>query len=214
MTDVALFPIPGAVSFPGVPRDLHVFEPRYRAMVKYCLEHELSMGVCHTRKVIHAKQVDQTREEVLHSNQATYQPEQVLSAGPVELLQELEDGRLLIRVRPDRRLKLASEKQTLPFSIWQCEHLPDQPVVGEQRELLALAKAKILQRLMVLSHDFPELKAVLSGDYWKRMPAEEFSFAVTGMISMPGDMAQALLEETAPQQRLDSILEMINGVRV
>ena len=86
--------------------------------------------------------------------------------------------------------------------------------MGEQRELLALAKAKILQRLMVLSHDFPEVKAVLSGDYWKRMPAEEFSFAVTGMISMPGDMAQALLEETAPQQRLDSILEMISGVRV
>ncbi|MEJ2533577.1 MAG: LON peptidase substrate-binding domain-containing protein, partial [Halioglobus sp.] len=94
MTDVALFPIPGAVSFPGVPRALHVFEPRYRQMVRYCVERELPVGVCHTRKVIRANKPGQTREEALSKNQSTYQPEQVLSAGPVEVLQELEDGRL------------------------------------------------------------------------------------------------------------------------
>jgi len=31
---VALFPLPNAVLFPGVPLPLHIFEPRYRAMVR------------------------------------------------------------------------------------------------------------------------------------------------------------------------------------
>ncbi len=213
MTDVALFPIPGAVSFPGVPRALHVFEPRYRQMVKYCIDEQLPIGVCHTRKLIHANDTGQTREEALNNNQSTYQPEQVLSAGPVELLQELDDGRMLIQVKPDRRLKLAAEKQTLPFSIWKCEDLPDKPVEESQREALSQTKAKILQRLLVLSHEYPDIKDTLGGDYWQTMSAEEFSFAVTGMIGMPAEIAQALLEQTDPQQRLDDILEMINGIR-
>ena len=213
MTDVALFPIPGAVSFPGVPRALHVFEPRYRQMVKYCTQRGLPVGVCHTRKVIRANKPGQTREEVLSKNQSTYQPEQVLSAGPFEVLQELEDGRLLIRVDPDRRLKLGVEKQALPFSIWSCEEFPDQPVENNQRDALSQSKAKILQRLLVLSHEYPAIQSTLTGDYWQTMAPEKFSFAVTGMISMPAELAQALLEQTDPQQRLDDILEMINGIR-
>ena len=30
---------------------------------------------------------------------------------------------------------------------------------------------------------------------------------------MPAELAQALLEQTDPQQRLENILEMINGIR-
>lgn len=212
MPDVALFPIPGAVSFPGVPRALHVFEPRYRQMVRHCIEQDLPIGVCHTRKLIRAGEAEQTREEALNNNQSTYQPEQVLSAGPVELLQELDDGRLLIRITPNQRLQLDVEKQTLPFSIWHCEVLPDKEVDEKEKEALAQTREKILQRLLVLSHDYPDIKSTLAGEYWQSMPAAEFSFAVTGMIAMPGELAQALLEETDPQQRLDNILEMINGI--
>jgi Lon protease-like protein len=182
-------------------------------MVHQCLTENMLMGVCHTRKVIRANAAGQTREEALNNNQSTYQPEPVLSAGPVELLQELEDGRLLIQVIPEQRLKLGVEKQTLPFSIWNCDNFPDQPVDEAQRETLQLAKEKILQRLLILSHDYPDIKTTLAGDYWQTMRAEEFSFAVTGMIGMPAEVAQALLEQTDPQQRLDDILEMINGIR-
>ncbi len=212
MTDVALFPIPGAVSFPGVPRTLHVFEPRYRQMVKHCIDHSLPIGVCHTRKVISASEPGQNREQALNNNQSTYQPEQVLSAGPVELLQQLEDGRMLIRVSPNQRMQIEEEKQTLPFSIWSCRDMPDQAVAQSQRETLQQSKAKILQRLLVIGHDYPEIKATLTSDYWQQMPPEEFSFAVTGMMSMPPELAQALLEQTDPQQRLDDILDMINGI--
>ena len=39
-----MFPL-GTVLFPGTALPLHVFEPRYRAMTGYCLEHDQRMGV-------------------------------------------------------------------------------------------------------------------------------------------------------------------------
>ncbi len=212
MINVALFPIPGAVSFPGVPQSLHVFEPRYRQMVKHCVSENLPMGICHTRKVIREGSDTQTREEALSSNQSTYQPEAVFSAGPVEVLEELPDGRLLIQVSPEQRLRLNEELQTLPFSIWACEAFPDEMEEGASEQSLAQGKDKIMQRLLILTHDQPDIRSVLMNDFWQSMPADRFSFAVTGMISMPPEMAQALLEQPEPQRRLDEVLSMINGI--
>ena len=113
--DVALFPIPNSVNFPGVPCPLHVFEPRYRQMVSHCIDNEMLMGVCHTEKLLHANERKQTVEEALSSNQSTYKPQGVFSAGAVQLLEELDDGRLLIQVDTSVRLKLLEVRQTLPF---------------------------------------------------------------------------------------------------
>ena len=110
MPNVALFPIPDSVNFPGVPCSLHVFEPRYRQMVRHCIDQNLLMGVCHTEKVLHRKDREQTIEEALNSNQTTYKPQGIFSAGAVELLEELEDGRMLIQVDNTIRLKLGEEK--------------------------------------------------------------------------------------------------------
>ena len=93
----------------------------------------MPMGVCHSEKVLHANTRAQTTEEALNSNQSTYKPCEVFSAGPVELLEELADGRLLIQVHTDTRLRLREEKQVLPFSIWACEEMPDEAKAGSAR---------------------------------------------------------------------------------
>jgi uncharacterized protein len=38
LAEVAIFPLPGVVLYPGMALPLHVFEPRYRAMMRWCLE--------------------------------------------------------------------------------------------------------------------------------------------------------------------------------
>lgn len=210
MVDVALFPIPNSVNFPWVPCPLHVFEPRYRKMVHHCIDEEMLMGVCHTEKLVHSNTREQTIEEALHSNQATYKPCEVFSAGPVQILQELEDGRLLIQVDNQQRLRLREEKQTLPFSIWACEQLPDE--VNESPEALAQCQAKILHRLVAMTHTNKQVQDTLNSEYWQSMPAETFSFAVAGLLAMEADLAQHLLEMTSAQQRLETVLAMLNGV--
>ena len=52
----------------------------------------MPMGICHTTGVVHAVDNQQTKEEALNSNQATYKPCDIFSAGPVDLLQEFDDG--------------------------------------------------------------------------------------------------------------------------
>jgi len=211
MVEVALFPIPNSVTFPGVPCPLHVFEPRYRQMVRHCLDSDLLMGVCHTEKLVHANRQEQSLRDMLSSNQSTYKPMGIFSAGPVELMEELGDGRLLIQVHTDIRLRLVEEKQTLPFSIWACEEMPDEPLNSGEAVGLEQTKAKIMQRLIVITHQHKEAQAMLIGEHWQQMPAEQFSFAVAGLLHMPSELAQALLEMTHPQARLDWVLEMLNA---
>lgn len=210
MIEVALFPIPGSINFPGVVCPLHVFEPRYRKMVRYCLDEERLMGVCHTEKVVHARDRQQSLEEALQSNQATYKPCTIFSAGAVKLIDELPDGRMVIEIDMCMRLQLHSEKQVLPFNIWACQELSDQ-VLSEQSQLaLAQLQEKILQRLIVMSYGNDPVQAVFRSETWTRMPAEEFSFAILGLMSMEPDAKQWLLEQTDPGARLKQVLTMLN----
>jgi Lon protease-like protein len=211
MIDVAIFPIPNSVNFPGLSTPLHVFEPRYRKMVAHCLEHQLPMGVCHTEKVLHSNDRQQSRDDILNSNQSTYKPRDIFSAGPVKLLEELPDGRVLIEVETNIRLQLHHEMQTLPFSIWTCKELPDQPMTDEEARRLEQGKQKILQRLLALTHNNADIQIALNNDYWQSMPAMEFSFCVMGLIGIDAELKQELLEMTQPGQRLERILELLNG---
>lgn len=210
MVDVALFPVPNSVNFPGVPCSLHVFEPRYRQMVRQCIDQNLLMGVCHTEKVLHRKEREQTLEQALNSNQATYKPRGIFSAGPVELLEELEDGRMLIQVNNEVRLQLGEEKQTLPFGIWACEELVDKALDETGELALNQSQSKILQRLLAVTHGNEDAQDMLNSVHWRAMPAQTFSFAVAGLLGMPPETSQALLEMTSAQMRLDTVLEMIN----
>jgi len=209
--DVALFPIPGSVTFPGIPCPLHVFEPRYRQMVRHCVESGMPMGVCHTEKVLHANERSQTTDEALRSNQSTYKPRTVFSAGPVSLLHELDDGRLMISVETDKRLVLKEERQTLPFSIWRCEELVDAKPDDDTGQRLSQYKEKILNRLIALTHGQPDIQERLRGEHWQDMPVEAFSFAISGSIGMDPELAQYLLETTDTLHRLDTLLQLING---
>ena len=61
-TEIALFPIPELVAFPGTVIPLHVFEPRYRKMVHDCSSSGRMIGICHTVKEIHAAKPKQTKK--------------------------------------------------------------------------------------------------------------------------------------------------------
>lgn len=211
MVDVALFPIPQLVSFPGVARTLHVFEPRYRQMVNYCIEHKSPMGVCQTDGVVSVNMKEQSREDILNSNQATYKPCPIFSAGPVELLDTFEDGRMMITVHTNIRLRLHKEKQTLPFSVWTCEEVPDAPLDPEAALALEQSKEKILTRLLAITHGTPELQAQFNSEFWQAMPARDFSFAIAGVLGMPADSAQHMLEMTSAQQRMNTVLDLLNS---
>ena len=48
---IAIFPLPGAVLFPGLHLPLHIFEPRYKAMVQEVLARDRQIGMIQPRHI-------------------------------------------------------------------------------------------------------------------------------------------------------------------
>src|SRR6056297_2863192 len=139
---VALFPIPNLVAFPGTVVPLHVFEPRYRRLVHDCVEAQHLIGVCHTRKTISQGRAQQTMEEALSANQATYQPHAVFSAGHCEIVETTPDGRILATILMQQRYSISEELQSLPYRIAACTPVEDD--LEPERD----AEARDLRRLI------------------------------------------------------------------
>lgn len=211
MTQIAVFPIPNCVAFPGTIFPLHVFEPRYRKMVRFCLETDTPMAVCHVEKLVRPARQGQGLEEALHSNQATYKPVTIASAGPCELVQELEDGRMLVRVHVERRYTLTEERQALPFIVFEGEEYSDRPLDDADLAEAAQLKAKVLKRLLALTADQPEVREALESPDWRDKDPGAFAFELFGMLQLDGDTMQHILELDSPADRLQRALDILNG---
>jgi Lon protease-like protein len=94
-----LFPLPQTVLFPGALLPLHVFEPRYRAMVKDCLATHRAMAVVLIRD--HGDRAENRHPAI----------ESVAGLGVIVDHAELPDGRFNILLRGRARVRL----EELPF---------------------------------------------------------------------------------------------------
>lgn len=127
-----LFPLPNAQLFPGALLPLHVFEPRYRAMLPWCLEHERAIGIATLRPGYEA---DYHGAPPVH---------EVLGVGLVIAAEELDDGRWNCIVRGVERARLVGELTTTqPFRLGTVAPLasrpvdPEHPLVGRLHGLVA-----------------------------------------------------------------------------
>lgn len=55
---VALFPLPGAILFPGMQLPLHIFEPRYQAMINESLSRDRLIGMIQPQAIIKGTAAD------------------------------------------------------------------------------------------------------------------------------------------------------------
>ena len=210
MMDVALFPIPDCVVFPGTVFPLHVFEPRYRAMVKHCAETGMDLGVCHVEKLIHSAKPGQTVEQTLNSKQATYKPVKVFSAGRCVIEETFADGRLRVAMHADKRLQALSEIQTLPFSIYDCKEYADVSLTDNDLADAEALKDKVSHRLLAVLSSVPELCDLLNSPEFQSLAPQAFSFSLFKFLRFSPELQQTILESQSPRERLDIILEILN----
>jgi uncharacterized protein len=95
---IPLFPLPNVVFFPGVPLPLHIFEPRYRAMVRDATAGSGLIGVMLLRG---------DWEPHYHSKTAPIF--QVGTAGEAVRVDELPDGRFNLVLRGVREFVVRTE---------------------------------------------------------------------------------------------------------
>lgn len=220
MSRLCIFPIPGCVTFPGTVFPLHVFEPRYRAMIQHCLDTGMPVAICHTEKMISPGKPTGNLKEALNSNQATYRPYPVVSAGRCELVETSDDGRMYLNVHLEQRYRLGEAVQLLPYQIYECEPFPDRELPAAEAQLddadNALLKDKILHRLYALGQGDDDVKRsieyLIKSEEWQIKSAQAFSFELFGMIAFDADILQEILEMDSANERLNYTLALLNDV--
>jgi hypothetical protein len=98
-----LFPLPNIVFFPHTRLPLHVFEPRYREMVKDVLESDQRLGIVLLRPGWETEYFG--APPVFECG----------TLGTVEQAVPLEDGRFNIVVRGDVRFRIVDEVSRVPY---------------------------------------------------------------------------------------------------
>jgi len=107
---IPVFPLPGALLLPRAHLPLHIFEPRYLAMVRDAMKGEKIIGMVQPYGVL-----DDGRPGLFS----------VGCAGQIAQCEETEDGRLLIALKGVCRFRIARELAvTTPYRQVQADYAP------------------------------------------------------------------------------------------
>jgi len=211
IVEVALFPIPEMVSFPGTKVPLHVFEPRYRALIRDSVRDQRLVAVCHTQKQISDSKPNQSINEILKTNQASFEPCEIFSAGICEVVETTDDGRMRVDVNMQARYRLIEPQQMIPYRIVRCEQLLDQQLDDDEARAsaeLMLSINKILTS--IIDSQKPELNSAEQLDPWLELSPADYSNRIFSIFRFEAELMQDILETTNPYHRL----QMINALFV
>jgi hypothetical protein len=110
---IPIFPLPNAVFFPKTLLPLHVFEPRYRAMVEDALQGQNRIGVVLLKE---------GWEQDYFGNPSVYD---IACAGDIQNSERLSDGKFNILLYGMSRIKILDFIQKKPYRIAEVEYLRD-----------------------------------------------------------------------------------------
>jgi Lon protease-like protein len=177
MEDIGLFPL-AIVLVPGEQIPLHIFEPRYRELIGECLAEEREFGL-----VLGG-------DDEIRSIGTT--------AGIVEVLKRLPDGRLDIVVQGRERFHILAETDGRAFRTASVESLPD---TGE--EAAADDVERCLQAFRgLLDAAGAELEAPDPG-------REGLAYWIAARVDFGVDAKQELLELLSERDRIVRLAELL-----
>jgi Lon protease-like protein len=206
--EISLFPIPGSVSLPFHTVPLHIFEPRYRKMVRDSVEKKRRIGIAHTIREIAPSKVSSgaTDQEILNSNLESYEAHTIFSAGFAKISEVLPDGRLIVEIEMDSRYEVIEEVQQVPYKVVKCIPYQDVEIAPKISDLL---RKKLDQRLLSLEGSGTEaLKKFLLNPSWTSQNTDQYSFAIFSLIQLKPDFVQMVLEMKSAEDRITFLLDL------
>ena len=187
-----LFPL-NTVLFPGCVLDLQIFEARYLDMVARCMKQGTGFGVvC-----------------ILDGREVGNAPQGIAGIGCEALIrdfQQQDNGLLGIRVEGGRRFEVLGTQvqrdQLLVAEVEWLDDAPEQPLLEEDQDLLALLKALAEHPMVAALNMNTEVagQQSLSNQLAYLLP-----FAEADKIE--------LLQVNDPQQRLDGIQVLLDEIQ-
>lgn len=186
---VPLFPLHNVVLFPRTPLPLHIFEKRYRTMVRETLAGNKQLVIALRRSdpgpglaSVHA----------------------VACLGKIETYEELEDGKYNIVVVGVHRVRFIREVRRSPYRLVEVEKLEEAALDERSAEIV-----RRHNHLGSLFARFMELAAGAEGSTVEFLPRMDFESLVNTAamtLNLPVLEKQALLEISDASRRCDMLI--------
>jgi Lon protease-like protein len=176
-----LFPL-DLVLLPCVPVQLHIFEPRYKEMIKECLDHKGVFGII------------RSKEESLATIGCTAEILNVLKKHP--------DGRMNILAEGKKRfevLQVNSERAFLRADVFYL-HDEDDPAAPTDIE----KAIRLHQEIMKLAGAQPEEIA--------KSETAQLTYRLAGSLPFDPDFQQALLEMSSEAERTRALISFLERI--
>jgi len=185
-TKLSIFPLAGAILFPGLQLPLHIFEPRYRELVGSALARDRRIGMIQP----------QTAEEGAPLFA-------IGCVGKIDEVQALEDGRYNIVLEGESRFRLLRELDvSTPFRQVEAELLSD-----PEEEVLSSAERASFERE---ARRFADLQGYsVDWDSVERLDDLSLINGVSQIAPFDAAAKQALLEADDLRSRCELLVQLM-----
>jgi Lon protease-like protein len=185
-TRLSIFPLSGAILYPGLQLPLHIFEPRYRAMVSDALARDRRIGMIQPQQPIEGAPLFT-----------------IGCLGKIDQVEALEDGRFNLVLEGEARFRILRELEvSTPFRQVEAELLGD-----AEDQVLAPVERAMFERE---ARRFADAQGY--GVDWEQVARLDDTSLINGVSQVaPFDPAakQALLEATDLSARCELLVQLM-----
>jgi Lon protease-like protein len=187
---IPIFPLSGAILFPRSQLPLHIFEPRYREMVRDVIDGAGRIGM------IQPLRIDDDNKAPLYG---------VGCVGEIVGIEELEDGRFNIVLLGSNRFRLISEVGH--EGAYRCASVDIAAFDDNEPEPLSIVERAEVEREARRLGDAMGL--AVDWDAVARLDDEMLVNAITQVAPFDAGAKQALLEQPTLSERADLLVQLM-----
>lgn len=189
-TLIPVFPLPDVVLFPGVFLPLHVFELRYREMVKDCLAADRLIGISLLRP---------GWDHDTEGRPAIYP---VGCVGLISHIEELSDGRYNLVLRGVEKFRVVREEEAARTYRRASVDYFEESMTAADRDAVRRQRHQ-LERLLTAVADAPDQP------FPSNLSDEEVVNALAQYLDLEPIERQALLEQDGVARRCSALIELL-----
>jgi len=190
--EIALFPLPSLVLFPGIIVPLHIFEDRYKLMVNDCIDRDEAFGL-----VLVRTGAEEETEDTIHRAGVTARVTEV---------ERLDNGRMNILCEGEARFRILRFTQQTPFWKGSVQFFEEAPIHQ--------ALESFYGRVSDLYRQVGEMSSRLSGSPQTELVLPEsptdLSYMVAYVLDIDAEEKQKMLEMTSTAERLQVLIVHLN----
>ena len=190
-TELPMFPL-GNVLLPSTAISLHVFEPRYRALARHCMQGDRRLGV-----------VLIERGSEIGGGDVRFD---VATRATIADAVELDDGRWVMVLIGEDRVRVQRWLPDDPYpraEVAPCDDRPPGPTAPPRRDELDRLLRRVVAQKVELGEAAADMSRELSSD------AAVATWQATGLAPLGPLDAQRILGTDGADERLDLVLSLL-----